>query len=200
MKNRWLITFILLWQTALSGELNMAVSEPASQEAYFAGGCFWCVESDFEKHAGILEAISGYMGGKEENPTYEQVSAKQTGHYEAVKVLYDPSKTTYEDLLNIFWRSVNPTDAGGQFADRGPQYLTAIFYVDEKQKTLAEKSKQELDQSGKYDQPIVTPILKATPFYTAEEYHQDYYKKHPNKYKLYRFYSGRDSYLKKTWK
>jgi len=178
----------------------MNLSDPDLKQAIFAGGCFWCVESDIEKQAGIKEVISGYIGGSKANPTYEEVSSGTSGHIEAVKVFYDPKTLSYEKLLDVFWRHVNPTDDGGQFVDRGPQYRTAIFYLDEKQRVAAEASKKELDQSGRYDRPIVTPILKATPFYDAEDYHQDYYKKHSLRYKYYRFNSGRDQYLNKIWK
>lgn len=169
-------------------------------EAIFAGGCFWCVESDFEKKPGIKEVLSGYTGGHTENPTYEEVTSGTTGHYEAVKVVYDPQQISYEKLLDLFWRSVDPTDDGGQFVDRGMQYRTAIFYQNEMQRAAAEASKKELQESGRYKQPIVTPIIKSSPFYEAEEYHQGYYKKQPLRYKAYRMNSGRDQYLDKTWK
>lgn len=167
--------------------------------ATFAGGCFWCVESDFEKVDGVVEVISGYTGGHVENPTYKQVSAGGTGHAEAVQVFYDPEKVTYEDLLYVFWRHVNPTDAGGQFVDRGSQYRTGIFYHDDEQERLAVKSKRELEESGPLDKPIVTEIEKFTKFYRAEDYHQDYYKTHALRYRFYRFNSGRDQFLKKVW-
>ena len=167
--------------------------------ATFAGGCFWCVEADFEKVPGVVEAVSGYTGGTVENPTYRQVSSGTTGHFEAVRVYYDPTKITYEGLLQAFWRMVNPTDAGGQFVDRGAQYATAIFYHDAKQRQTAEKSKAQLEASGRYDKPLVTPILEAGAFYVAEEYHQNYYDKNPLRYKFYRYGSGRDQYLEKTW-
>ena len=170
-----------------------------TQVAVFAGGCFWCTESDFEKVNGVIEAISGYTGGQMANPTYKQVSAGGTGHVEAVKVVYDPTKIGYEDLLEIFWRSVNPTDADGQFVDRGLQYRSAIFYVDTRQQALAEASKQQLAASGIFDQPIVTEILPLEKFYKAEAYHQDYHKKNPVRYKWYRSGSGRDNFLKKVW-
>jgi peptide methionine sulfoxide reductase msrA/msrB len=167
--------------------------------ATFAGGCFWCSESDFEKIPGVVKVISGYTGGKKENPTYEEVSAGTTGHVEAFQVYYDPEKVSYEKLLDVFWRHIDPTDGGGQFVDRGSQYASAIFYHDEEQKRLAEKSKVELGKSGKFARPIVTPILKFTRFYDAEEYHQDYYKKNPLRYTYYRHGSGRDQFLEKVW-
>jgi len=167
--------------------------------ATFAGGCFWCTEADFEKIEGVVKVISGYTGGRKENPTYEQVSAGGTGHVEAVQVIFDPEKVSYEELLQVFWRHVDPTDPGGQFVDRGPQYTTAIFYHDENQKALAEESKRELEKSGRFEKPIVTEILKFTKFYNAEDYHQDYYKNHSIRYKYYRFASGRDQFLKEVW-
>jgi peptide methionine sulfoxide reductase msrA/msrB len=167
--------------------------------ATFAGGCFWCSEADFEKTPGVAKVISGYTGGTEENPTYEEVSSGTTGHVEAVQVYYDPEKVNYEKLLQVFWRHIDPTDGGGQFVDRGPQYGSAIFYHDEEQKKAAEKSKEELAKSGKFEKPIVTPILKFTRFYEAEDYHQDYYRKNPLRYTYYRHGSGRDPFLEKVW-
>ncbi len=167
--------------------------------ATFAGGCFWCIESDLEKVYGVKKVISGYTGGKEENPTYEAVSSGKTGHFEAVQVYYNPNQASYEKLLEIFWRHIDPTDPDGQFVDRGPQYRTAIFYHDEKQKKAAEKSKQALEKSGKFSKPIATRILKSGKFYPAEEYHQNFYKKSPGRYKNYRYFSGRDQFIFKTW-
>ncbi len=167
--------------------------------ATFAGGCFWCTESDFEKVDGVYDVISGYAGGKEENPTYEQVSSGTTGHVESIQVRYDPSLVTYQQLLEVFWRHVDPTDDGGSFVDRGSQYVSVIFYHTEEQRKLAEASKKELEKSGRYDKPIVTKIVPFTTFYPAEEYHQDYYKKNPLKYTFYRSRSGRDQYLEKVW-
>ena len=167
--------------------------------ATFAGGCFWCTEADFEKSPGVVKVISGYTGGQKENPSYEEVSSGTTGHVEAVQVYYDSSKITYEELLDYFWKHIDPTDSGGQFVDRGSQYRSVIFYHDEEQKRLAEKSKEELSKSGEFNKPIATEILKFTKFYEAEEYHQDYYKKNPLRYKFYRFNSGRDQFLKKVW-
>jgi len=167
--------------------------------ATFAGGCFWCTESDFEKVDGVVEAVSGYTGGDEENPNYKQVASGATGHLEAVQIYYDSSKVSYAELLDVFWRHVNPTDAGGQFVDRGPQYSSAIFYHDEEQKMQAEKSKSEMDSSGVFKSPLVTPIIALKKFYPAEDYHQDYYKKNPIRYKWYRSGSGRDQFLKATW-
>jgi len=167
--------------------------------ATFAGGCFWCTESDFEKLPGVVKVISGYTGGHKENPTYKEVSSGTTGHVEAVQVYYDPSQVTYEALLEYFWKHIDPTDRGGQFVDRGEQYRGVIFYHDEEQKRLAEESKNALDKSGRFDKPVVTEILPFTQFYEAEDYHQDYYKEHSVKYKYYRYRSGRDQFLEKVW-
>lgn len=167
--------------------------------AVFAGGCFWCTESDFEKIDGVIEAISGYTGGKEANPSYKQVASGATGHAEVVKVIYDPDRISYAELLEIFWRHVDPTDDGGQFVDRGYQYRSAIFYADETERRLAEASRDRLANSGRFDKPIVTEIVPLGEFYTAEEYHQDYYKTNPMRYKWYRSGSGRDQFLKRTW-
>ncbi len=170
-----------------------------TETATFAGGCFWCMEPPFEKLDGVISVISGYTGGSEKNPTYRQVSSGSTGHLESVLVTYDPEKVSYEKLLEVFWRQINPTDPGGQFVDRGKQYTTAIFYHNEKQKRLAEKSRETLERSGRFAGKIVTPIRKAGPFYKAEEYHQDYYKVNPFRYRFYRYNSGRDQYLKRVW-
>jgi len=176
-----------------------AGAAPRLEKATFAGGCFWCMEPPFEKLDGVKEVISGYTGGHKANPTYEEVSSGSTGHVEAAEVLFDPAKVSYEKLLDVFWRQVNPTDDGGQFVDRGSSYVTGIFTHTEEQKRIAEASKMRLGQSGRYDKPIVTPIKPAGPFYRAEEYHQDYYKKNPVRYKFYRYNSGRDKYLAKVW-
>jgi peptide methionine sulfoxide reductase msrA/msrB len=170
-----------------------------TQAAVFAGGCFWCTESDFEKVDGVVEVVSGYTGGGVANPTYQQVSAGATGHVEAVKVVYDPAKLTYEQLLRVFWRHVDPTDAGGQFVDRGPQYRSVIFYSSDRERILAEASKQSLAASGRFDKPIATEILPLGEFYLAEDYHQDYYKKNPLRYRYYRYASGRDQFLESVW-
>ncbi len=167
--------------------------------ATFAGGCFWCIEADFEKTPGVEKAVSGYTGGRVKNPSYTQVSGGSTGHLEGVVVYYDPDKTSYGDLLNAFWRMIDPTDAGGQFVDRGEPYTTAIFYHTEQQKRSAEMSRAALAKSGRYSSPIVTAIRPAGDFFEAEQYHQDYYKKNPMRYRFYRYNSGRDQYLEKTW-
>ena len=170
-----------------------------TETAIFAGGCFWCMESPFEKINGVKEVISGYTGGSKENPTYEEVSSGTTGHLEAIQIIYDPQKVSYNDLLSIFWKQIDPTDADGQFVDRGKQYRSAIFYKSKEEKALAEKSKQNLEKSKRFNSPIVTEIIAATTFYPAEDYHQDYYKKNPVRYNYYRYGSGRDQFLKKVW-
>jgi len=167
--------------------------------ASFAGGCFWCMEPPFERLDGVVYVHAGYQGGKEENPTYEQVSHGLTGHTETVEVVYDPSEVSYDELLRVFWINIDPTDPAGQFADKGSQYRTAIFYYDEEQRRLAEESKKDLENSGKFSEPIATQIVPATRFWRAEEYHQDYYKKNPVHYGRYKKGSGREDYLKKTW-
>ncbi|NTV58591.1 MAG: peptide-methionine (S)-S-oxide reductase MsrA, partial [Deltaproteobacteria bacterium] len=177
----------------------MKVEDPNFKRAIFAGGCFWCVEADFEKVDGVIEVISGYTGGKTENPTYEGVSAGKTGHVEAIQVVYDPRKISYKELLGFFWRHVDPTDPWGQFVDRGSQYRSAIFVSDDEEKQLAEESRKELEASGRFDRPIVTEILPATRFYTAEDYHQDYYRTHSTRYNAYRSNSGRDQFLGRVW-
>ena len=217
MKRFLLFSFVLLSFTAKINCIQSAedtnsqggkVSEGADptemstgsfEKATFAGGCFWCMESPFEKLEGVKEVISGYTDGHKENPTYEEVSSGTTGHLESIQIIYDPSKISYTELLDVFWQQVDPTDPGGQFVDRGQQYTTAIYYHNDKQKELAETSFKKLNQSGRYDQSMVTPIKKASTFYPAEEYHQDYYKKNPIRYKYYRYNSGRDRYLKKIW-
>jgi peptide methionine sulfoxide reductase msrA/msrB len=172
-------------------------AEVKYEKAIFAGGCFWCVQGPFEKLEGVKEVFAGYTGGTGKDPTYEDYAEK--GHVEAVEVTYDPNKITYEKLLYVFWRQIDPTDAGGQFVDRGPQYRSAIFYENQQQKELAEKSKEAIAKSGRFDKPIVTEIVPATKFYNAEDYHQDYYKKNPVRYKYYRYRSGRDQFLEKVW-
>lgn len=192
------ISRILL--TGVIVAMAFSVVDAASfEKATFAGGCFWCMEPPFEKIEGVREVVSGYTGGHKDNPTYEEVSSGKTGHVEAVQVTFDPSRISYEKLLNVFWRQIDPTDAGGQFVDRGAQYRSVIFYQSPGQKALAEKSRDELRKSGRFNKPVVTEILPGTKFYPAEEYHQDYYKKNPIRYKFYRFNSGRDQFLKKVW-
>jgi len=170
------------------------------EKATFAGGCFWCMETPFEALDGVVAVISGYTGGHRQNPTYQEVSRGGTGHVEAIQITFDPEITTYRELLDIFWRQVDPTDPGGQFIDRGAQYRTAVFYHSDEQRIQAEQSKARLKQSGIFEKPIVTEILEASPFYPAEEYHQDYHRKNPIRYKYYRYNSGRDQFLDKAWR
>lgn len=169
------------------------------ETAIFAGGCFWCMEPPFSFLDGVKDVSAGYTGGKTENPTYEQVSTGRTGHYEAVRVIYDPAKVKYERLLEIFWKNIDPTDDGGQFADRGTQYLTAVFYTTPQQKTIAEKSKDALGKSGKFKTPIATAILPAKKFYAAENYHQNYFQTNKDHYDRYKVGSGRAGYIERTW-
>ncbi len=168
--------------------------------AYFAAGCFWSTESGFEKHEGVVEAVSGYMGGTVGNPTYEQVTSHTTRHRETVEVRYDPEVISYQELLDIFWRLHDPSDAEGSFFDRGDSYTSAIFYTNEKQQHLAEGSRAALEASGKFDQPIATTVTPAKAFYPAEDYHQDYSKKNPQRYLAYRVASGRDAFFEQVWK
>ncbi|MFM8540469.1 MAG: peptide-methionine (S)-S-oxide reductase MsrA [Nitrospira sp.] len=172
-------------------------AEPA--KAVFAGGCFWCMEEAFEKVEGVVSVTSGYMGGKTAAPTYEEVSAGGTGHAESVEVLYDPSKVTYQKLLDHFWKNVDPTTSNAQFCDHGSQYRAVIFYGNDQEKQQAEASKQALVQSKRFQEPIVTEVAMAAQFYPAEEYHQDFYKKNPIRYKFYKTSCGRVNRLELLW-
>lgn len=167
--------------------------------AIFAGGCFWCMEPPYDDLDGVHETISGYIGGEVDNPTYQQVTSGNTGHAEAVKITYDPSVVSYQRLLEVFWRNIDPLARDRQFCDRGTQYRTAIFYANDDQRALAQASKQALEDSERFKDPIVTEIVAAGTFYPAEEYHQDYYQKNPLRYKFYRYNCGRDQRLKKLW-
>lgn len=187
------VCFIIL----VTGALAMHASN--KQMATFAGGCFWCMEPPFEGHKGVLEVVAGYTGGKVPHPTYEQVCTGETGHAEAIQITFDLSQVTYQELLEIFWRNIDPTTEDAQFADQGTQYRTAIFFHSDEQKKLAQASKEKLAASGKFKSPLVTEIVPATIFYRAEEYHQDYFKKQPFRYKNYSVGSGRAGFLKKTW-
>jgi peptide-methionine (S)-S-oxide reductase len=177
----------------------MAQETPAPQSAIatFAGGCFWCVEADFDKVPGVISATSGYTGGRTVNPTYEEVSRGGTGHAEAVEVVYDPAKLSYEKLLDVFWHNIDPLAKDQQFCDHGDQYRSAIFYHDDRQRALAESSKAAV--AARFEQPVATEIVPAKPFYKAEEYHQKYYLKNPIRYKFYRFNCGRDARLEELW-
>lgn len=170
------------------------------EQAIFAGGCFWCMVKPFEEQPGIVSVVSGYTGGHVANPTYEQVTTGTTGHTEAVEITYDPSIISYDELVEIYWQQTDPTDAFGQFADRGDSYRPVIFYKTEQQKERAEASKKRLQESGRFTQPIVTTIEEAQPFYPAEDYHQEYYRKNKLHYERYREGSGRASFLRKNWR
>jgi methionine-S-sulfoxide reductase len=170
-------------------------------KAIFAGGCFWCMEPPFEKLAGVSSVTSGYLNGHKKNPTYEEVSAGSTGHTEAVQIIFDPDKVSFTKLVDVFWHQIDPTTLNRSFVDRGTQYRSGIYYLSEEQKKIAEASKVELQKSGIFGKgkKIVTEIVKAEKFYPAEKYHQNYYKKNPIRYKFYRYNSGRDKYIEKTW-
>jgi len=201
MKEIVLVLFVGLLLSACAETVEktgetMADAEEEYKRATFAGGCFWCMEPPFENLAGVIDVYAGYTGGQEETPTYKEVSAGGTGHAEAVEIVYDPAHISYKELLRVFWKNINPTDKGGQFVDRGDQYRTAIFYHDEEQKKLAEKSKKELDESKYFDSPIVTLIEPYTEFFMAEEYHQNYAAKNPIRYNSYKYLSGRGEYVK----
>ena len=190
------------WWFVANPALSQAPQLPqpaATAAATFAGGCFWCMEPPFEALPGVLSTTSGYIGGTKANPTYEQVSAGSTGHAEAVQVRYDPARIGYQQLLDVFWRNIDPVTANRQFCDAGSQYRSAIFYHDAGQRELAERSKAKLEQSDRFDSPIVTQIVAATAFYPAEEYHQDYATKNPLRYKFYRTGCGRDRRLRELW-
>lgn len=180
---------------------NEAITEgPAGTEmAVFAGGCFWCTESDFDKMSGVVETISGYTGGEASTADYQQVSAGGTGHIESVAVFFDPSKTSYATLVEAFWKTIDPITPNAQFCDHGSQYSSALYYANDKQKALLEASREALARSGRFEQPIATLILPRQPFYPAEEYHQDYYQKNPLRYNFYRTTCGRDARLEELW-
>jgi len=185
--------------TGQAGAQDTKASAPPTERAIFAGGCFWCMEAPFDKIPGVLAVKVGYIGGTKENPTYEEVSAGKTGHTEAVELVFDPKKVSYQKLLHVFWRQIDPTTPDAQFCDRGSQYRSGIFYVNEEQRKAAEASKEELQKTGPFKSKIVTEITKAGRFYLGEEYHQQYYKKNPVRYKYYRHSCGRDKVLDSFW-
>lgn len=185
--------------TAENGKQSAPKDVRQEARAIFAGGCFWCMEHPFEQLPGVKSVISGYTGGAKKDPSYKEVSSGSTGHAEAVEVTFDPQRVSYEKLLEVFWRNIDPTDAGGQFVDRGRQYRSGIFTLNEEQQKLAEASRQRLKESGRFDRPIVTEIVPAAKFFPAEQYHQDYYRKSPIRYKFYRSGSGRDRFLDRVW-
>ncbi|MDQ3521888.1 MAG: peptide-methionine (S)-S-oxide reductase MsrA [Gemmatimonadota bacterium] len=201
MKLKWI--FLLLAGLLLGTPPAFSQTEAAEKDgyatAYFAGGCFWSVESGFEKLDGVLEAVSGYMGGEVENPTYQQVVSETTGHRETVKVHFDPEVISYQELLDAFWRLHDPSDAGGAFFDRGESYTSAIFYANEEQRLLAEGARAALEASNKFNRPIATTIAPTETFYLAEDYHQDYAKKNPQHYSAYRVGSGREAFFERVW-
>jgi peptide-methionine (S)-S-oxide reductase len=178
---------------------NQAAADTTPGKAYFAGGCFWCMEEVFEKVDGVLSATSGYMGGTVSNPTYEEVSAGRTGHAESVEVVYDPAKVSYQKLLDAFWRNVDPITPNAQFCDHGNQYRSAIFFQTDEEKRASDSSKQTIEQSKRFKEPIVTQIVMASRFFPAEEYHQDFYKKNPVRYKFYKYNCGRAQRLEELW-
>ena len=178
---------------------NKAAAEATIGKAYFAGGCFWCMEEAFEKVEGVLSATSGYMGGTVANPSYEDVSSGRTGHAESVEVVYDPAKVSYQKLLEAFWHNVDPITPNAQFCDHGSQYRSAIFYQTDEEKRASDTSKQAIEQSKRFTEPIVTQIVMASHFYSAEEYHQDFYKKNPVRYKFYKYSCGRAQRLEELW-
>jgi len=195
---------IAIWtHAAAAGEARAGKPAPKPfakmAQATFAGGCFWCEEATFEGLPGVISVVSGYTGGSTPNPTYEEVSSGRTGHAESVRITYDPSKTTYENLLDVFWHNVDPTQGDGQFCDIGRQYRSAIFYQDESQRRLAVDTKARIERSGRLSKPIVTEIVPAGPFYPAEDYHQDFYRKNPVRYHAYRLGCGRDRRLAELW-
>lgn len=195
----WSGTLILLVVVFSNVLLQPVVESGEPAKAYFAGGCFWCMEEAFEKVDGVIAAVSGYMGGTVQNPSYEEVSSGRTGHAESIEVVYDPSKVTYNQLLEAFWRNVDPITPTAQFCDHGTQYRAAIFYQNDQEKRFAEESKQAIEQSKRFTQPIVTQIVMASQFYPAEEYHQDFYKKNPIRYKFYKYNCGRAQRLDELW-
>ena len=192
----WALPVMLVAIAALAAAPTKAAKPPLAR-ATFAGGCFWCMEPPFEKIAGVASVTSGYTGGQKVNPSYEEVSAGQTGHAESVEIVYDPARVTYAQLLDVFWHNVDPTQGDGQFCDHGNQYRTAIFYHDAEQKRLAEESREKVQ--ARLQKPVVTEIVAASRFYPAEEYHQDFYKKNPIRYYTYRSGCGRDRRLKEVW-
>jgi len=203
-----LVVSVIGWQASLQSDASGAQEGEMSEvreiqgtveEAVFAGGCFWCMESIFEAVPGVLDAVSGYTGGEEGNPTYEEVSTGRTGHFEAVRVRYDAGRVSYPDLLDVFWRRIDPTDAGGQFHDRGSQYRTAIFTRDEAQRESAEASKRALEAAGVFAKPVATQVLPAQEFYPAEDYHQDYYVKNAARFRSYSAATGRSAFVEKAW-
>lgn len=194
-----LATSLIAWTLLTNFPFVETTGASPSAKAYFAGGCFWCMEEAFEKVEGVVTVVSGYMGGTVANPSYEEVSAGRTGHAESVEVTYDPTKVTYQKLLDAFWHNVDPLTPNAQFCDHGSQYRSAVFYSTEEEKRLAEESKVAIEQAKKFPAPIVTQLTSASTFYPAEDYHQDYYKKNPLRYKYYKYGCGRANRLEALW-
>lgn len=195
----WTMAALLCGVLLSTTPIHAAAAEDGQAKATFAGGCFWCVEEAFEKVPGVISAVSGYIDGHVDSPTYRQVTSGRTGHTEAVEVIFDPAEVTYEQLLDVFWRNVDPTVVDRQFCDVGSQYCTGIFVHDDEQKMLAEASRMALEESKPFPEPIVTPIVAASTFYPAEDYHQDYYKINPLRYKFYKWNCGRAQRLEELW-
>jgi methionine-S-sulfoxide reductase len=199
-------TFLLLlsFATVVAASIAMAQGQNSpsaeTRTAVFAGGCFWCIQPAFDKAKGVIKTVVGYCGGTEPNPTYERVSSEKTGYRESIQITYDPAEISYDQLLDIYWRQIDPTQADGQFTDIGPSYRAAIFYGNDDEKKIAEASKEKLAHSGKFNKPIVTEILPAMKFYPAEEYHQKYYQQNPERFEAFEQGSGRESFKKKNWK
>ena len=203
-KNIWLIALLSLIATALNlpaaaGDRDAAEPRRGAKTAIFAGGCFWCMEPPYDNLDGVISTTSGYTGGSKKDPSYKEVSRGVTGHAEAVQIIYDPTRVSYDELLNVFWHNIDPTNANGQFCDWGNQYRSEIFYQDAEQEKLAKQSKSALIESKPFDAPVVTEITQASTFYPAEDYHQDYYQKNPVRYKFYRYGCGRDKQLEELW-
>ncbi len=194
-----LLTALLALPFLILGGQSAPVKAAQTAEAIFAGGCFWCMEQAFEELSGVVDAVSGYIGGNVPNPTYAAVSAGTTGHAEAIKVTYDPGKISYQQLLASFWRNIDPLDSGGQFCDRGSQYRSEIFALDQQQQELATRSRQQINDSGAFNIPVVTGISIASTFYPAEQYHQNYYRENPTRYKFYKWNCGRQQRLDSIW-
>jgi len=195
----FLLSYALIAACTIANSQGQNPSPTETRTAVFAGGCFWCIQPAFDKAKGVIKTVVGYSGGSEPNPTYELVASEKTGHRESIQITYDPTKISYDQLLEIYWRQIDPTQADGQFTDIGPSYRAAIFYGSDDEKRVAETSKEELARSGKFNKPIVTEILPAMKFYPAEAYHQKYYQQNPEHFEAFEEGSGRVSFKKKAW-
>jgi peptide methionine sulfoxide reductase msrA/msrB len=194
-----LLSYALIAACSIASSQGQSSSPAETRTAIFAGGCFWCIQPAFDKATGVIKTVVGYCGGTEPNPTYEIVSSEKTGYRESIQITYDPAKISYDQLLDIYWRQIDPTQADGQFTDTGPSYRAAIFYGNDEEKRIAEASKEKLARSEKFNKPIVTEILPAMKFYPAEAYHQKYYQQNPEHFEAFEEGSGRTSFQKKTW-